>query len=936
MANNQSLPTMNLDVKSSFVNSNAMGNVTAVKDWKEQKWSTVAQVGEGVVGVSEQFKNLKHTEMMAKIDNLAQQNLHKLSDASDPSELPNLLNEANKSYDELFKDDPYGKSFYQSGLYSAFKIKNEANVQKEINSLNHKFAAIQAVKTGNEISSDIALMSDPERMSKALNMFYAQIDAMELSADKKFEIKSSVTKDSFGKVFTNNPNNAVAWYNASNGAYDQYGVDGADIMDKADKYNKALAAEKRAQENYEYTKKTREQAAKVNYYKSQYLQDPSQKDVLLTKALAEDDKVYVDLSEFIRTNTPKSSQRSELSKGVTKAYVENGVAGAESFVENNPEVVNDPNAMSAYENIKKLNKPDSEVDETLKSMEKAFAEGNYEEYRQSNLASILAADKTRSADTAYRNELKVSSNADGYHLQIANSSDIDEINRIANEAFADTSLTDKDKTNIAKYRNTRIGQIENKESKLETKQEKALTEKRKEQSTQALGRILATELEGSDAFARKAFEERKNLISSDRNKVISKFNALVKAEGKEERDLLKELQDERFNELMGEYRDGTLTQEQIDEEFKEGNISAKQKEKLEDTLYKNEIKQAEETKKQNKELALQSVYTADAQGETVDVSKLPSQDADVIKAANSVNLKNGKRKYYNAKNEIFSEMLVNPYPTNEQQDDWVNRLTENSFMGNAEIPEQWVANSLQSVRNIDVSKLSYAKNKIDTLFGTPLVGGKFSDYENELKNLAQREVLNALSQDKEPNFEGIISKYKPTKEGLLEYNQTRDNAYFGQLGVMSNIFEKQTITTGKSDNKTQTTTFLVKKGVSASDYINYAQTIRGNKDKGYYTDAQYKELYKPIVINEGYIFNTLAESKTKTIEAAVARRLKELNGNQIGNPSSFSKDFWECMSFVEEKGKERGDKYWFIDGVADYVSQWYKNSKSQAPNTISE
>ena len=934
MANKQSLPTLG-ESKSGFINTNSIGNVIA-PEYKEQKWATVAKLGEGIVGVSTAYKNLKHTEMMAKIDNLAQQNLHKLSDATDPCELPDLINEANKSYDDLFKDDPYGKSFYQSDAYNAFKIKNEANVQKTVNALNHQFSTIQATKTGNEISSDIALMNDPHRMNNALRTYYAQIDGLELTAAEKFKLKSEVTKNSFGKLFTNNPNTAVAWYDASQGMYDQYGVDGADIKDKADKYNKALAAEKRTLENYEYTKKTREQTAKSNYYKAQYLQNPSQKDVLLTKALAEDDKVYVELSEFIRKNTPKSSQRSELSKGITNAYVENGVVGAESFVENNPEVVNDPNAMSAYENIKKLNKPDSEVDEILKGMEKAFADGTYEEYRRNNLASILAVDKTRSADTAYRNELKISSNADKYTLQIANSSDVDEINGIASEAFADSSLTDKDKTNIAKYRNTRVNQIENKLSKLETKQEKASKEKRTEASSQALGRILATEPEGSEAFARKALEEKANLTSSDRNKVISRFNALIKAEGKEERDLFKELQEERFNELMGEKRDGSLTQEEIDEAYEAGDISVKHKEKLEEALYNAEIKQANETKKQNKELALQAVYTADANGETVDVSKLPSQDADVIKAANSVNLKNGKRKYYNAKNEIFSEMLVNPYPTNEQQDDWVNRLTENSFMGNAEIPEQWVANSLQSVRNIDVSKLSYAKNKIDTLFGTPLVGGKFSDYENELKNLAQREVLNALSQDKEPNFEGIISKYKPTKEGLLEYNQTRDNAYFGQLGVMSNIFEKQTITTGKSDNKTQTTTFLVKKGVSASDYINYAQTIRGNKDKGYYTDAQYKELYKPIVINEGYIFNTLAESKTKTIEAAVARRLKELNGNQIGNPSSFSKDFWECMSFVEEKGKERGDKYWFIDGVADYVSQWYKNSKSQAPNTISE
>ena len=91
MANKQSLPTMN-ETKSSFVNTSSMGNVVA-PEYKEQKWSTVARIGEGIVGVSNAFKNMKHTEMMAKLDNLAQQNLHKLGDATDPSQLPDLIND---------------------------------------------------------------------------------------------------------------------------------------------------------------------------------------------------------------------------------------------------------------------------------------------------------------------------------------------------------------------------------------------------------------------------------------------------------------------------------------------------------------------------------------------------------------------------------------------------------------------------------------------------------------------------------------------------------------------------------------------------------------------------------------------------------------------------------------------------------------------------
>lgn len=270
MANKQTLPTLN-EPKSGFINSNAMGNVTAVKDWKEKKWASVANLSNGIVGVSTAYKNMKHTEMLAKLDNLQQQNLHNLGDAKDPCELPDLINNANKSYDDLFKDDPYGKSFYESEAYNKFKIKNEQLTQNKVNELNHKFSSIQAVATGNEISSDIALMGDPERMSNALKSYEAMLSQMELTADEKFRIMGAVTKDSFGKVFTNNPNNAVNWYNYSNGAYDKYGVDGADLIEKAKQKNiqdyrlfKAFEKEKKEEEE-RAKKQAKEEALNESY-----------------------------------------------------------------------------------------------------------------------------------------------------------------------------------------------------------------------------------------------------------------------------------------------------------------------------------------------------------------------------------------------------------------------------------------------------------------------------------------------------------------------------------------------------------------------------------------------------------------------------------------------------------------------------------------------
>ena len=261
MANKQALPNGLLSANVGDISSPAPNRVVA-PEWKEQKFKIASNLAKGVVGISASYKDMKHTEMLAKLDNVQQQNLHALGDATDPCQLPELVKQANESYDTMFKDDYYGKSFYESEVYKKFKQSNELKVQQKVQEMNHKFAGIQAVATGNEISSDIALMTDPNRMSGALRTYEAMLSQMELTADEKFRIMSEVTKSAFGKVLANNPNNAVAWYNASQGAYDKYGVNGADLMDKAKQKNiqnyrllKSLEDEKRKEE-----KEARQQA----------------------------------------------------------------------------------------------------------------------------------------------------------------------------------------------------------------------------------------------------------------------------------------------------------------------------------------------------------------------------------------------------------------------------------------------------------------------------------------------------------------------------------------------------------------------------------------------------------------------------------------------------------------------------------------------------
>lgn len=931
MANKQSLPTLN-EPKSGFINSNAMGNVTAVKDWKEKKWASVANLSNGIVGVSTAYKNMKHTEMLAKLDNLQQQNLHNLGDAKDPCELPDLINNANKSYDDLFKDDPYGKSFYESEAYNKFKIKNEQLTQNKVNELNHKFSSIQAVATGNEISSDIALMGDPERMSNALKSYEAMLSQMELTADEKFKIMGAVVKDSFGKVLTNNPNNAVNWYNYSNGAYDKYGVDGADLIEKAKNYNKALEREKRAIENYEYTKKQREQAAKTNYYKSQILQNPDMTESILSKALLEDDKIYVDLSEFVKKNTPKSSQRSQMSKDFTKAYAEKGVKGAEDFIKNNPNAVNDPNTMTAYENVKKLNKSESDTEALLKDMQDAFSEGNYEEFRTNHLAEILAVDKTRTADSAYREELKVSSNTDDYTLLIANSNNVDNINYIAEQALADDTLTSKDKSSIVKYRNTRISQIENKADKTETKIKKQQKEKITEESAKAYGEILLEQNKGSEAIKNKFNELNDKLTITDKNKAIALYNKAAKEEGKEQKDLLKEVQEANYNKLMGDYRDGNLSQEKIDNAFENGNISIKHKEKLEQTLYKAEIKQAEQTKKDNKEQALKTIYNADANGETVDVSKLPSQDADVIKTANSVNLKNGKRVYTNEKNNIFGEMLDNSMPDDEVIEGWKNRLIEKNYIGNTELPEQWIENTLTSIRGIEQSKASFVKSKIDTLFGKPLNGKSFSEYETSLKDLAYKEALKSVADGKTPNFEEIYKNHKPTKEGLSLYYRNKDNAYYSLLANRDALFITKEVSNKDGDVTIKTKSFTLNPDYKFSDFNAYIDNVE--KARMDMSDSEYKELYKPVALYLGDILNTA--QKDSSVEAYALNKLRDFmygKGNPISTPVKFYEDYRKIMAIVEENiaGRSEPSDPWgwnnYTSAIDEAVNNYMQNTQ---------
>lgn len=910
MANNQSLPNLN-ESKSGFINTNVVNNVVA-PDYKEQKWATVAQIGNGIVGVSNAYKNMKHTEMLAKMDNLAQQNLHKLSDATDPCQLPDLINEANKSYDDLFKDDPYGKSFYQSDAYNNFRIKNEANIQKTVNALNHKFNTIQAVATGNEISSDIALMNDPARMSQALKGFESMLSRMELTAEEKFEIMSTVAKNSFGKAFTNDPNMAVAWYDYSQGMYDKYGVDGAEIKLKAKNYNKTLQSEKLTLENKLAQAKKREEDAQLESLKYRARMGGD-----LTALQKEADKISARVGNLFYKATQEDDLTSNLQKKEISEIFSAPDLSDEQKIEQwqdykvaHPEITSEARAYGndVGSDIETESSFTAEQLETLHNIEigdnNITAKDAYNKYKDNPkfLEKVFAAIRTRNENTKKEAEKTEEKTSKSNALRLEN---------LAKNGNIKEALDGLGKTKLRPEEERQVWIA------IFDKLEKLDKNKREKQENILVQRALNSINDGY-RFNNKDLEQLSGIVSAEsmskirghQEQAIKEEKTAVENRAKEadktklnaaELDLINAQNIEELYKVMGENVDlspDNYSQLITDFNTKKEKFEAENKSKfVEDTkvaqnkmlesllqkVSKNQIPNEESMLNLSTMLRPEQMTTLrnaiskrEKDINTANNNQLTSWMYEVWEKGNLVNPKTvenfkdlteedtrilydkiitknkevAQKSYDKQYANIQSAIWDKKYsPSDEDIREWSVALSSYGIKSEAEIYKE--LQEMANAKNLDVSKeIEGLHTELENLW-LP-VSNKESDIEKIAKSKAKQAIYIKVKNGDKVNVADIVKRFRPTTASLMEF----ENDTAGALNTLE--AQRESIFEYDEDKKNDWT-----KGWSLDvdidnigEVLDFHNRVKFARQQEYITEGKAAELLTPLRLKQSEIIET--------------------------------------------------------------------------------
>lgn len=910
MANNQSLPNLN-ESKSGFINTNVVNNVVA-PDYKEQKWATVAQIGNGIVGVSNAYKNMKHTEMLAKMDNLAQQNLHKLSDATDPCQIPDLINEANKSYDDLFKDDPYGKSFYQSDAYNNFRIKNEANIQKTVNSLNHKFNTIQAVATGNEISSDIALMNDPVRMSQALKGFESKLSQMELTAEEKFEIMSNVAKNSFGKAFTNDPNKAVAWYDYSQGMYDKYGVDGADIKLKAKNYNKALANEKLTIESKLAQAKKREEDAKLEslIYRLRTGGNP----ITLQK---EADTISPRVGNLFYKASQENDITAELQKKeVSKIFNDENLTDEqkiekyETYKREHPEIKAEARAYGndVSSDLETESGFTAEQVETLHNIEigedKITAKEAFNKYNDNPkyLEKVLESIRTRDENTkkeAEKTEEKISKSNALRLENLAKSGNIKEAldglgktklrpedeSKVWTAIFDKTEKLDKNKRekqeNILvqralnsindgyRFKNKELEQLSSivsaeSMSKIRTRQEQAIKEEKTAVENKAkevdktklnaarLDLINAPDIE--ELY--KVMGENVDLSPENYSQLITEFN--TKKEQFEAENKSKFIEDTKVaqNKMLESLLQG-VSKNQIPNDESMLNLSTMLRPEQMTTLRSAISNRMKDIDTANNNRLTSLMYKAWDEGKLVDpktVENFKGLTEEAIRTWNDKIITKNKEVAQKSYDKQYANIQSsiwdkNYYPNDDDIRDMSIALASYGIKSEADIYKE--LQDMVEAKNLDVSKeIEGLHTELDNLW-LP-VSNKESDIEKIAKSNAKKAIYIKVKNGDKVNVEDIVKRFRPTKASIMDF----ENDTAGALNTLE--AQRESIFEYDEDKKNDWT-----KGWSLDvdidnigEVLDFHNRVKFARQQEYITEEKSAELLTPLRLKQSEIIET--------------------------------------------------------------------------------
>ena len=261
MAKVPSVPSM-IGTEKTMVNG-AMSPQVPTIDFRSG-FKDVAGVVKQTQEFIQEYTKIKYEDFQSQLQNLELQQLHEMDDASDPCE----LEEINKKYDRAYKtalgDDVFAKGYYNSRFYQNWQTQHQANQQRKYLQKQHDFTKIQTAATLNEMASTLSLYSNPADIHQVMINAEAMLDnTTHLSAEEKFSLMSSFYQSAVGKIYTNNPNNAVAWLDYAGNSYDKYGLDANEFRVKARNYNEAKQNEAYALQQKEWKVKKIENDIKL-------------------------------------------------------------------------------------------------------------------------------------------------------------------------------------------------------------------------------------------------------------------------------------------------------------------------------------------------------------------------------------------------------------------------------------------------------------------------------------------------------------------------------------------------------------------------------------------------------------------------------------------------------------------------------------------------
>lgn len=879
-----------------------------------------------------EYSQMKYEGFQADLDRLELEHLHEMQDATDPCELEEINQKWQKNYNTALKDDFWAKSYYKSSFYKKWQDRNHEAQQKIYYAKQHEFAEICATSTLNKMAETASMLDNPADVQQYLVNGEAMLaNTKHLTAEAKYKLMTNFYKDTVSRLYESDPNKAVAFLDSVGNKYDAYGVSSEEIKTKAANYYKAKERERLADIARAQRMEEKANKALTTQLKARILQNPEQAESIINEAANTNDAVYVGVADWYRKGLGKDTNkaRSPLSQEITSELVSGKTP--EEVYKSHPELVNDSDARTALKaaiDIPKKLSP-SEKEDIIKQVKAEIAsldtEDKFYDYiaepEKLTRANVYASEALKNVGKQYGyGENNV---VDSLKTDILNARTLDDVEKLRGN-IATSGLSAKDKNTLLEKANTRENNIrtrlsgeESKAYREETRENKRREKEFKQASNEAEDSLYSYENQGSDKYFSEAQKVWEKLSPEAKRRVRATYTRLAKDEKKEDKDLLKQSQQLRYNELNTMRREGTLTQDLIDEEAEKENISSKQADKLSENLWKQNEKNIETQHKTDVEEDKQLIYINVANGTPTDASELKTTDSKVISLLHTTNQKTNENNYNKKLANIKDTLWQNTKLADDVEilNDYIDELTALNI-NQDKSPADDVQVIVDRIHRGEANKEKNLRDSLSRKLGTPLFKKEYTPYEMGKRNAAMSELESLIDNDKDVSEEvlnRIANTYRPTKEGYYKQTKNNDETYYTLNAEKDNLFVTSTEKgVDAYGNEAKRTVVALSQSAKFTDLDNYIQNLNNNYGlqsdgtEGTLTDKQYQELYKPIAQYMNEIIRR--SSKDNTIEGyAMSRVIDVFNGKgqPIENPTELYEIYRDVINSLEEKGAER-------------------------------